>query len=332
MNFSLNSSRLVTNAMSAMIAPPLPGLQSGYYMHPLVMDATLHLMAAALIHEHSTIASIMLPVGVDAIASNGLDLKGQVLSLAQPSSTSSTKSVVCQYRMVSNQHNVMHIKDLLAKDAKNLGNAKHKQKSEDLAFPSHKLLYELHWQMERPIHSSPVHNNIVSNVDFLEQYGNGFVIHQPYASRPQSEDHITQSTSSWLNNVPNEDDAAFECNDVEIKRSKPITTTMLFMNRLLQTWQRMSAQWQYKQVVLLTRRHFGTYMARDDSSEYVHEASAALMRVATAENPNMQIACLATDLLAKSISKVTLVKVAKRSSVLVACQTARCMSGAIRNH
>ena len=98
---------------------------------------------------------------------------------------------------------------------------------------------------------------------------------------------------------------------------------MLLVNHLLQIWQTTCAQGQHKEVMLLTQRHFGTYLARTTSSEYMHAAFAALMRVANAENPEMQIACLTTDLMAKSVKKVA-VKVARWTSGLGACQPLGC--------
>ena len=305
MNSSWNSSRIITNAMSATIAPPSHELQSGYHMHPLVMDATLHLLAATLLDKDSTSATTRLPVGIDGIASNGMNVKGEMLSIAQPYSTLSKESFLCQYKMVSNQHHIMHIKDLLARDAKTLRHAKHDHKSNDFAFPSSKLLYELHWQIEKPTHSCVVHNNTVGNVDPLKQSRNVVLIHQSNGLCLQHQQHFRQSSLSPIDHVRNDDGAAFECNMAKMKSSEPILCTMLLVNRLLQIWQKMNAQWQYKQVKLLTRRHFGTYLARVDSSDYAHEAFAAIMRVASAENPNMQIACLATDFMAKSVYEVS---------------------------
>ena len=290
--------------MTATIAPPSPDLLSGYHMHPLLMDATLHLLAAALFNRDSKPATTTLPVGMDAIACSGIALKDQALSIAQPSSEYSNNSVLCQYKMFSNQYHIMHIKNLLAREAKIFGNPKHKHTSDEFVFPSSKLLYELHWQVEKPKHSCLVHNISVSNGEYLKQFESVHLIHQPDGLWTQHKQHPTQSSSRQSDHIRDDNGAALECNKAEIKSSEPVIATMQLVNRLLQIWQNMSAEWQYKQVMLITRRHFGTYMARADSSDYVHEAFAALMRVAAAENSNMQIACLTTDLMAKPVRKV----------------------------
>ena len=88
-----------------------------------------------------------------------------------------------------------------------------------------------------------------------------------------------QSSSCQSDHIPDDNAAALECNKAEIKSLEPAIATMQLINHLLQIWQNMSAEWQYKQVISITQRHFGTYMARADSNDYVHEAFAALMRV-----------------------------------------------------
>ena len=304
MRSSLKLSRVPTNAMTATISPPSPDLQSGYHMHPSLMDATLHLLAAALFNRDSKPATTMLPVGMDAIACSGIALKDQALSIAQPSSNYSKQSVLCQYKMFSNQYHIMHIKDLIAREAKTFGNPKHMHTSDKFVVPSSKLLYELHWQVEKPKHSCLVHNITVSNGEYLKQFESVHLIHQPDGLCMQHKQQSNQSSSCQSDHLRDDDGAKLECNKAEIKSSEPVIATMQLVNRLLQIWQNMSAEWQYKQVILITRRHLGTYMARADSSDYVHEAFAALMRVAAAENPNMQIACLTTDLMAKPVRKV----------------------------
>ena len=300
MRSSLKSLKVPTNAMTATMAPPSPDLQSGYHMHPSLMDATLHLLAAALFHRDSKPATTMLPVGMDAIACSGIALKDQALSIAQPSSNYSQKSVLCQYKMLSNQYHIMHIKDLLAREAKTFGNPKHKHTSDEFVPPSSKFLYELHWQVEKPKHSCRAHNITASNGEF----GSVHLIHQLDGLYMQHKQQSNQSSSCQSDHIPDDNAAALECNKAEIKSLEPAIATMQLINHLLQIWQNMSAEWQYKQVISITQRHFGTYMARADSNDYVHEAFAALMRVAAAENPNMQIACLTTDLMAKPVRKV----------------------------
>ena len=324
MRSSLKALRALTNAMTATIAPPLLESQSGYHMHPSLMDATLHLLAAALSNRDSDTATTRLPVGMDAIACSGIDLKDQALSIAQPSSNYSKTSVLCQYKMFSNQRHIMHIKDLLARDAKTGGDAKRKHKSDAFVFPSSKLLYELHWQVEKPKQFCFVHNITVSNGENLKQLESVHLIHQRDGLYIQHKQQSKQSSLCQSDYIRDDNGAALECNKAEMKTSEPVIATMQLINHLLQIWQNMSAQWHPKQIMLSARRHFGTYLARANSSDYVHEAFAALMRVAAAENPNMQIACLATDLLSKPVRKVCQKEYAALVHVV-----SRCTSGVI---
>ena len=274
-------------AAMAVMAPLQPEQVSGYRMHPALLDACLHLSAAALPTETPEAAITRVPVGVSALTVTELKHGHTPVPLAQPSPPQQDASVLCQYKLLAGSKCSIQVSDLLAKQARPMSSKSPGAGVGVEEIPMSELLYETQWQVT----TSASRRSASQQPYFaLARPTTGSVQGQLAAAYGRAKSGEVQlSRSSHAH-----DGLCALLNPTSSRRQRPRGTTAPThaVSALLELWQTMSVQCHDRAFSLLTKAHSGTDLAGSSSSDAASRAAvSALMRVAAAENPGIAIAC-----------------------------------------
>lgn len=278
------ASHAISQAVMAVLAPVQSEQVSGYCLHPAILDATLHLSAAALPTDTTKAAITRVPVGISALSVAHLKQGDVPVPLAQPSEPQRDGSVMCQYKLLTGSKCSLQMRDLLAKQARPLPSAPPGADTQSEDIPMSELLYETQWQVatsasrgtvpQQPCFAltRPVRGSVKERL--AAAYGRAATSEAPV---PQARNGLC----AVLNPISN-----------SRQRLHGIQPAMKAVTAMLELWQTMSAQCHGKPVSLLTRAQLGTDVAGSHSHDVASRAAlSALMRVAAAESPGINIAC-----------------------------------------
>ena len=148
-------------AVVAMVLVSAQAHLSGYRLHPALLDATLHLSAAALPPAGSTPATTgatLVPAGLGAILATRLASGCQCIApVAEPRAPEADGSTLCSYKLLPGAGCALDLCDLLAKKlpaaAAVVSPAAHQTApAEDV--PASELLYETLWEAVHAEHQA----------------------------------------------------------------------------------------------------------------------------------------------------------------------------------
>ena len=291
------ASQTMSQAVMAVMAPLQCEHVSGFRLHPAILDATLHLSAAALPTNSSEAAVTRVPVGISALSVTDLKQGNVPTPLAQPSGPQRDGSVLCQYKLLAGISCSVHVTDLLAKKASLLPSAPLGASAGSEHIPMSELLYETQWQVtnatsrgavpQQPCFAltRPMRGSVKE--ELAATYGRA---NDSQAPLPQARNGLC----AILNPISRSS-----------RKIYGISPPMQAVSAMLELWQTMSAQCHGKSVSLLTKAQLGTDMAGTCSDDVASRAAvSALMRVAAAESPGISIACATSSPLEAMHQKV----------------------------
>ena len=259
---------------------------SGYRVHPTILDASLHLSAAAVLTDTPEAAVTRVPVGISVLSITDLKQGETCIPLAQPSRPEHDGSVLCQYRLLAGSCSIQ-VSDVLAKKARPLSSALlHAPGVADMIMSE--LLYEKEWQVTTLASRSSVPQQPyfaltgpiagVAKKGFVAAYG-----------QVAPNDALLSRTALGCTGLC----ALLNPFRGRCQGLQAIGAPVQAAIALLELWQTMSTQCLGKAVSLLTTAHHSTDLAGSNSCDVASAAAAsALMRVAAAENPGIDIACV----------------------------------------
>lgn len=255
----------------------------GYWLHPALTDATLHLSAAALptAHDSASKGPTRVPSGLEALVVTPLRGAGQAFPVAQPQVPSQDGSVLCSYRMASAQGCALQLCDLLAKELAPMPVDKASQAPVE-EVPESELLYEMQWQA---VGISPA-DEMADSADAVFSLGEEVSVDSP----------VGVPTAAYSSKKQGAEDAD-ECFSAIPARSAKVTAKLgasqadnaaAAVSRMLQLWQqaapRLSGGSLHLSVPLVTES-----LARGCRSDVAAAALQALVRVAAAEYPGTSV-------------------------------------------
>ena len=271
----------------AAMAPLRSEQLSGYRMHPALLDACLHLSAAALPAETPEAAITRVPVGVCALTVTELKHGYTPVPLAQPSPPQQDASVLCQYKLLAGSKCSIQLSDLLAKQARPVSSTPVGAGAGVEDIPMSELLYETQWQVttaasQRSASQQPyfaLTRPVIGRVQgkLAAAYGRA----GPGEVSLSQASHARDGLCALLNPGSSRRQA-----------SHGAAAPTQAVSSLLELWQTISVQFLGKTFSLLARAHLGTELAGSDGSDAAARAAvSALMRVAAAENPGTAVVC-----------------------------------------
>lgn len=272
----------------AIMAPKKSAMLSGFCMHPAVLDATLHLSAAALPTNSTKPSVTRVPAGISSLVISNLKHGNTPVPLAQPSKPQQDGAVLCQYKLLAGSVCSVQLSDLLAQEARPMLSAQPSTSAASAQVATSELLYETQWQVASAASSAPL-GNVPQQPCFALNKPTGGIVGQhviaafgkaAFGEVPLSQagqvqhglrvllDHGPQSTGSSVQSV----------------------------NAMLELWQSMAAQCQGTSVNILSKAHLGSDLAGINQADPISTAAvSALMRVAAAENPGVSFAGVTSD-------------------------------------
>ncbi len=265
---------------------------SGYRLHPALMDATLHLSAAALPASGAKSGVTRIPAGLAAVMSVPLGaLCRHVCPLAQPSAPVADGSVLCEYKLLAEGAGCpLQLSGLLAKEAGPMpaagSAAAGAAKAEEEAIPESELLYETQWQAVSSLGGAAVPSADVQS---------NFALGRP-ARRTAMQGHVLTSGKALspfpaLPARPARVKARFSSGSAQENASSAVT-------RMLELWQRAAPDLAGGALALATQGAAGRgdgSIARPGSGPGAGAPRWALARVAASENPSVAVSGLDTD-------------------------------------
>ena len=285
----------------AAMAPLRSELLSGYRLHPAILDATLHLSAAALPTASSRAAVTRVPASIAALAIRQMKQGAVPSVLAQPSKLRQDASVLCQYKLLTGGACSVQLSDLLAKRAQMGSSAQPKTSAASLGdVPASELLYETQWQVDtsaaaagasiapqQPRFALSRPKRGLTSQHLAAAYGET----EPAGAAPSAAAELPHGLCALLAHDGTKDQQS--------------TGTAQAVSAMLELWQTNAAQCQGKTVSLLTQGQLGSHLVGTAAVDMASSAAvAALMRVAAAENPAISISCMTSDILEASPSEV----------------------------
>ena len=286
-----------SQAVMAVMTPLQSEQVSGFCLHPAILDATLHLSAAALPTSTSEAAITRVPTGISALSFAELKQGDTPVPLAQPSGPQRGGSVLCQYKLRAGSKCSVQVRDLLAKQARPLPSAKLGASTGSEDIPMSELLYETQWQVTTSASRSTVPQQACFALTKPMRHS---VKEQLAAAFGRAADSEAQ-----LPLAPNGLCAILNPASSTRHKTHGIRPSMQAVSAMLELWQTMFAQCHDKSVSLLTKAQLSSDAAgsyRDDVAP--RAAVSALMRVAAAESPGVNIACTTSDPLEAKRQKV----------------------------
>ena len=271
----------------AMIAPVQPEHASGFCMHPAILDASLHLSAAAIPNGSSEVAVTRVPVSISALAITASKHGDAPIPLAQPSEPQQDGSVLCQNKLLAGSKCSVQVCDLLAKQAGPLPSALTTSVAEADDVPVSELLYEMQWQTI----SVASHNLGTQQPRFALTRPPAGIGRESFAA---AYGRAAPSKVSLLGSSDAHSGLCAVLNPTSSRRQGPrgAGVAVQAVSALLELWQTASAQLHGSPVSLLTKAQLGADLAGSNSVDMASSAAvAALMRVAASENPGMTGHC-----------------------------------------
>ena len=288
-----NSSRAsavhaTSQPVMAIMAPLQSPMLSGFCMHPAVLDATLHLSAAALPTNSTKRSVTRVPAGISSLAISNLKHGDIPVPLAQPSKPQQDGAVLCQYKLLAGSGCSVQLSDLLAKEARPMPSAQSSTSAASAEVATSELLYETQWQVASAAGSAR----------------SGNVLQQPcFALNKPTGAIVGQHVIAAFGKVASSEVPLSQAGQVQhglrvLLDHGPQTTgsSVRSVNAMLELWQSMAAQCQGTSVSLLSKAYLGSDLAGISQAGTTSTAAvSALMRVAAAENPGVSFAGLTSD-------------------------------------
>ena len=299
--FQTQPKRAPQQPVMAALEPVRPELLSGHRLHPTILDATLHLSAAALPTASSQAVVTLIPASIAALAISQMKQGTVAIPLAQPSEPRQDASVLCQYQLLTGGTCSVQLRDLLAKRAQ-MGKSAQPETSAASSgdVPTSELLYETQWQVDtsaaaagasiapqQPCFALSRPKRGLTSRRLAAAYG----VRQPAGAGPSAATELQHGLCALLVHDGTKDQQS--------------NGTAQAVSAMLELWQTHAAQCQGKTVSLLTQGQLGSHPVGTTAVDMASSAAvAALMRVAAAENPAISISCMISDILEALPSEV----------------------------
>lgn len=284
----ISASHATSQLVMAIMAPLQSTMLSGFCMHPAVLDATLHLSAAALPMNSTKPSVTRVPAGISSLAISNLKHGDIPVPLAQPSKPQQDGAVLCQYKLLAGSVCSVQLSDLLAKEARPEPSAQPDTSAASAQAATSELMYETQWQVASAASSAPS-GNVPQQPCFVLNKPTGGIVGQ----------HVIAAFGKAASSeVPLSEAGQVQRGLRVLLGRGPETTksSVQSVNAMLELWQSMSAQCQGTSVSILSKAHLGSDLARINQADTTSTAAvSALMRVAATENPGVSFAGVTSD-------------------------------------
>ena len=281
----------LSQAAMAGMAPLQAEHLSGYRVHPSILDASLHLSAAAIHTDTPEAAATRVPVGISVLTVTDLKQGHTPIPLAQPSRPEQDGSVLCQCRLLAGNTCSIQVSDLLAKQARPLSSAPLHAPAGVADVLMSELLYEKQWQVATLASrgSVPQQPYFALTRPIAGTVKKGFAA--AYGQVAPKDELLSQAALARTGLCALLSPFSSRCQGLQA-----IGAPVQAASALLELWQTMSTQCHGKPVSLFTTGQLSTDLAGSNSCDVTSTAAAAaLMRVAAAENPGIAIACVTSS-------------------------------------